>query len=208
MGKVIASQSISIDGYSAGIKAGRDNPLGDDGERLHEWLYGLDTWREHHNLEGGESNADGELLDELFANLGAVIMGRTMFECGEEPWGDEPPFHVPVFVLAHEPRDSIEKHGGTSFNFVHEGIEHALELAQRAAGDKDVSIAGGADTIQQFVAGGLIDELQIDSSRSSSATAAASSRTSRPTYGSNRIRRRRRPRRHPHPLPRGPIANA
>ena len=132
MGKVIASQSISIDGYSAGIKAGRDNPLGDDGERLHEWLYGLDNWREHHNLEGGESNADGELLDELFANLGAVIMGRTMFECGEEPWGDEPPFHVPVFVLAHEPRDSIEKHGGTSFNFVHEGIEHALELAQRA----------------------------------------------------------------------------
>jgi dihydrofolate reductase len=162
MGKVIASQSISIDGYSAGVKAGRDNPLGHDGERLHEWLYGLDSWREHHNLEGGESNADGELLDELFANLGAVIMGRTMFECGEEPWGDEPPFHVPVFVLAHEPRDSIEKHGGTSFNFVHEGIEHALELAQRAAGDTDVSIAGGADTIQQFVAAGLIEELQID----------------------------------------------
>ena len=121
MGKVIASQSISIDGYSAGIKAGRDNPLGEDGERLHEWLYGLDSWRGHHNLEGGESNADAELLDELFANLGAVIMGRTMFECGEGPWGDEPPFHVPVFVLAHEPRDSIEKHGGTSFTFVHEG---------------------------------------------------------------------------------------
>jgi len=162
MGKVIASQSISLDGYSAGVKAGREHPLGVDGERLHEWLYGLDSWREAHNLEGGESNADAELIDELFANLGAVIMGRTMFECGEEPWGDEPPFHVPVFVLAHEPRDPVEKHGGTSFTFVHEGIEHALELAQRVASAKDVSIAGGADTIQQFLAARLIDDLQID----------------------------------------------
>jgi dihydrofolate reductase len=162
MGKVIASQSISLDGYSAGVKAGRDNPLGDDGERLHEWLYGLDSWREAHDLEGGESNADARLIDELFANLGAVIMGRTMFECGEEPWGDEPPFHVPVFVLAHEPQDPIERRGGTSFTFVHEGIEHALELSQHAAGDKDVSIAGGADTIQQFLAARLLDDLQID----------------------------------------------
>jgi dihydrofolate reductase len=162
MGKVIASQSISLDGFSAGIKVGRDNPLGEDGERLHEWLYGLDSWRGQHNLEGGESNADGELLDELFANLGAVIMGRTMFECGEGPWGDEPPFHVPGFVLAHEPRDPVEKHGGTSFTFVHEGVDHALELAQRVAGENDVSIAGGADTIQQFLVAGLIEELQID----------------------------------------------
>ena len=162
MGKVIASQSISLDGYSAGVKAGRDNPLGDDGERLHEWLYGLDSWREPHGLEGGESNADADAIDEVFANLGAVIMGKTMFVTGEDPWGDEPPFHVPVFVLQHEPHEPIEKHGGTSFTFVHEGLEHAVRLAQNAAGDKDVLIAGGADAVQQFLSAGLIDELQID----------------------------------------------
>ena len=162
MGRVIATQSISLDGYSAGVKAGRDNPLGDDGERLHEWLFGLDSWREVHNLEGGESNADADAIDEVFANLGAVVMGKTMFVTGEQPWGDEPPFHVPVFVLQHEPREPIEKHGGSSFNFVHEGIEHALGLAQRAAGDKDVLIAGGADAVQQFLSAGLLDELQID----------------------------------------------
>jgi dihydrofolate reductase len=162
VGKVIASQSISLDGYSAGVKAGRDNPLGDDGERLHEWLYGLDSWRGPHGLEGGESNADADAIDGVFANLGAVIMGKMMFVTGEDPWGDEPPFHVPVFVLQHEPHEPIEKHGGTSFTFVHEGLEHALGLAQNAAGDKDVLIAGGADAVQQFLSAGLIDELQID----------------------------------------------
>ena len=162
MGRVIATQSISLDGYSAGVKAGRDNPLGDDGERLHEWLFGLDSWREVHNLEGGESNADADAIDEAFAHLGAVVMGKTMFVTGEEPWGDEPPFHVPVFVLQHEPREQIEKHGGTSFTFVHEGLEHALGRAQSAAGDKDVLIAGGADAVQQFLSAGLLDELQID----------------------------------------------
>jgi dihydrofolate reductase len=162
VGKVIATQSISLDGYSAGVKAGRDNPLGDDGERLHEWMVGLSAWRERHDMDGGETNADADAIDEVFANLGAVIMGKTMFVTGEDPWGDEPPFHVPVFVLQHEPHDPIEKHGGTSFTFVHEGIERALGLAQHAAGDKDVLIAGGADTVQQFLSAGLIDELQID----------------------------------------------
>jgi dihydrofolate reductase len=98
----------------------------------------------------------------VFTNLGAVIMGRTMFITGEDPWGDEPPFHVPVFVLQHEPHDPIDKHGGTSFTFVHDGIEHALELAQHVAGENDVLIAGGADTVQQFLSAGLLDELQID----------------------------------------------
>src|SRR5262245_2564575 len=114
MGKVISNQSISLDGFSAGAKPGPGNPMGDDGERLHGWMFGLESWREVHDLDGGgEANADSDVIDELFANLGAVIMGRVMFDLGEEPWGDEPPFHVPVFVLVHEPRDLIEKHGGT-----------------------------------------------------------------------------------------------
>jgi dihydrofolate reductase len=162
MGRVVAMQSISLDGFSAGVKAGRDNPLGDDGERLHEWMVGLAAWRERHDMDGGAANADAEAIDDVFANLGAVIMGRTMFETGEEPWGDEPPFHVPVFVMQHEPHDQIEKHGGTSFTFVHESLEQALDLAQNVARDGDVLIAGGADTVQQFLAAGLIDELQID----------------------------------------------
>jgi len=162
VGRVVATQSISLDGFSAGVKAGRDNPLGDDGERLHEWMVGLAAWRERHDMDGGDANADADAIDDVFANLGAVIMGRTMFETGEEPWGDEPPFHVPVFVMQHEPHDQIEKHGGTSFTFVHEGLEHALDLAQDVAGDKDVLIAGGADTVQQFLAAGLIHELQVD----------------------------------------------
>jgi dihydrofolate reductase len=162
MGKVLATQSISLDGYSAGVKAGRDNPLGDDGERLHEWMVGLSAWRERHDMDGGDTNADADAIDEVFADLGAVIMGKTMFVTGEDPWGDEPPFHVPVFVLQHEPHDPIEKHGGTSFTFMHEGVEHALGLARTAAGEKDVLIAGGADTVQQFLSAGLLDELQID----------------------------------------------
>jgi dihydrofolate reductase len=162
MGMVLAAQSISLDGYSAGVKAGRDNPLGDDGERLHEWMVGLSAWRERHDMDGGDSNADADAIDEVFADVGAVIMGRMMFETGEEPWGDEPPFHVPVFVLQHEPHEPIEKHGGTSFTFVHQGPEHALGLAQNVAGDTDVLIAGGADTVQQFLSAGLLDELQVD----------------------------------------------
>ena len=162
MGRVISAQSVSLDGFSAGVKAGRDNPLGDDGERLHEWMVGLAAWRERHDMDGGDSNADADAIDDVFEDVGAVIMGRTMFETGEEPWGDEPPFHVPVFVLQHEPHEPIEKHGGTSFTFVHEGVEHALALAREVAGPKDVLIGGGADTVQQFLSAGLIDELQID----------------------------------------------
>jgi dihydrofolate reductase len=162
MGRVIATQSVSLDGFSAGVKAGRDNPLGNDGERLHEWMVGLSAWRERHDMEGGHANADADAIDDVFTNLGAVIMGRTMFITGEDPWGDEPPFHVPVFVLQHEPHDPIDKHGGTSFTFVHDGIEHALELAQHVARENDVLIAGGADTVQQFLSAGLLDELQID----------------------------------------------
>jgi dihydrofolate reductase len=162
VGTVVASQSVSLDGFSAGANAGRGNPLGDDGDRLHHWLYDLDPWRERHKLEGGASNVDADTIEEMFANLGAVIMGRVMFESGDEPWGDEPPFHVPVFVLTHERLDPVAKHGGTSFTFVSDGIERALDLAQAAAGDREVSIAGGADTIQQFLAAGLVDELQLE----------------------------------------------
>jgi dihydrofolate reductase len=144
------------------VKAGKDNPLGDDGERLHEWMVSLAAWRHRHDMDGGDENADAAAIDDVFANIGAVIMGRTMFVTGEEPWGHEPPFHVPVFVLHHQEQEQIVKHGGTSFTFVHEGLEHALELAQNTAVDKDVLIAGGAEAVQQFLAAGLIDELQID----------------------------------------------
>src|ERR1044072_2907018 len=122
MDKGLATQSTSLDGYSAGVKAGRDNPLGDDGERLHEWMVGLAAWRDRHDMDGGDENADAAAIDDVFANLGAVIMGRTMFVTGEEPWGDEPPFHVPVFVLQHQEHEQIVQQGGTSFTVLHEGL--------------------------------------------------------------------------------------
>jgi len=100
MGRVVATQSISLDGYSAGVKAGKNNPLGDDGERLHEWMAGLAAWRDRHDMDGGDDeNADADAIDDVYANIGAVIMGRMMFVTGEEPWGDEPPFHVAVLCF-------------------------------------------------------------------------------------------------------------
>ena len=163
MGKVIANMSMSLDGFIAGPNDGRENGLGDGGERLHEWMF-------DNGEEGSETGRDDEIVAESFANVGAYVMGRRMFDNGEGPWGDdpfeghwgdEPPFRTPVFVLTHHPRGPLEMKGGTTFTFVTDGIESAFEQAKVTAGDKDVSVAGGANTIQQFLASGLLDEIEI-----------------------------------------------
>lgn len=161
MGKVIVDISMSLDGFIAGPNASPKNPLGEGGDRLHQWLYNLASWREPHGLTGGETNQDAEVLDEAFSNTGAVVMGRRMFDEAEGPWGDNPPFHMPVFVLTHAPREKLVKEGGTTFIFVADGIESALQQAKAAAGNKDVSLAGGANIIQQYLTAGLLDEIQI-----------------------------------------------
>jgi dihydrofolate reductase len=169
--RLISDISISLDGFVAGPNQTLEQPLGEGGERLHEWAVRLASFRERHGLEGGERDADDELVAESLRATGAVVMGRRMFSGGDGPWdedpnadgwwGDDPPFHVPVFVLTHHPRETVVKEGGTSFVFVTGGIEAALEQARAAAGDKDVSVGGGASIIQQDLKAGLLDELQI-----------------------------------------------
>jgi dihydrofolate reductase len=161
MAKVRVDMSMSLDGFIAGPNDGPGQGLGEGGERLHEWLYGLESWRERHGRTGGTADADAEVLEEAFANTGAVLMGKRMFDLGEGPWGDDPPFHMPVFVLTHAVREQLPKDGGTTFTFVNDGIESALEQARAAAGDRDTSVAGGANVIQQYLRAGLLDELQI-----------------------------------------------
>jgi dihydrofolate reductase len=163
--------SMSLDGYVAGPNATLEEPLGEGGERLHDWALRLASWREPHGLEGGETGPDDDLVQARLARVGAGIMGRRMFSGGEGPWeddpnadawwGDNPPFHVPVFVLTHHPRESVVKEGGTTFHFVTDGIESALEQARTAAGEKDVALDGGASVAQQYLRTGLLDELHI-----------------------------------------------
>jgi dihydrofolate reductase len=170
MAQVRFDISMSLDGFIAGPNATVEEPLGEEGERLHEWVFGLASWREMHGLPGGEANADSDLLAESQRNVGAVLMGRGMFGGGDGPWGDdpwegwwgdEPPFRGPVFVLTHHAREPLVKEGGTTFTFVTEGVEAAVEQARAAAGDKDVLVAGGANVAQQLLAARLVDELQI-----------------------------------------------
>jgi dihydrofolate reductase len=161
MGIVTAHMSMSLDGYVAGPNAGAGNPLGDGGVLIQQWMFDLASFREIQGLSGGQTNKDDEELRQRFAPTGAVVIGRRMFDEGEEPWGDNPPFRMPVFVLSHEDRDTLVKEGGTTFTFVTDGIESALEQAKAAAGEKNVNIAGGADTVQQFIRAGLLDELEI-----------------------------------------------
>jgi dihydrofolate reductase len=171
MGQLRFEISMSLDGYVAGPGATLEEPLGQGGERLHEWVVGLAAWREGHGLSGGDVNPDSQLLEESLARTGATIMGRRMFSNGagsweNDPrrdgwWGDEPPFGHPVFILTHHPRASEEKQGGTTFNFVTDGIEAALDQARSAAGDKDVAVAGGAQAAQQYLRAGLLDEMLI-----------------------------------------------
>jgi dihydrofolate reductase len=160
MGKVASDISMSLGGFVAGPNDGPENPLGDGGERLHQWVFGLKSWREQHGLTGGKTGRDADVLDEAFRDTGVVVLGKRMFG-NAKGWGDNPPFHKPVFVLTHEAREPEVKEGGTTFTFVTDGIESALEQAKSAAGDKDVSVAGGANTIQQAMSAGLLDEIQI-----------------------------------------------
>jgi dihydrofolate reductase len=159
MGKATADITMSLDGFIAGPNDRPGNGLGDGGEVLHEWVYGLKSWREPHGLEGGATGEDADILDEAMSAVGAVVLGRWMYECAEG-WGDDPPFRVPVFVVTHDARDREDK-GETSFTFVTNGIESALDQAGAAAGDKNVSIAGGASIIRQYLSAGLLDEIQI-----------------------------------------------
>ena len=145
VGKVTADQSISLDGFSAGPNLRPGNPLGDQGERLHEWYE-----------EGG-----AQVRDELFGAAGALVMGRRMFDVGVEPWGEAPPFHMPVFVVTHHPRKPLAKNGGTTYFFVTEGIRDVLSRARKAAGNKDVVVMGGANLIQQWMNAQLLDEMRI-----------------------------------------------
>ena len=161
MSKVSCDISVSLDGFIAGPGDSVEAPLGEGGDRLHQWVYGLESWRARHGLAGGESDRDAEVLEESVAHVGATVMGRRMFDLGEGPWGEEPPFRVPVFVVTHRPREPLPKKGGTTFHFVPDGIGEAVEQARTAAGDADVSVAGGADVIRQCLRAGLLDDLQL-----------------------------------------------
>ena len=169
MSKVICQISISLDGFVAGPNQSLENPLGEGGLRLHDWVVATAGWRKLHGQTGGARGVDSEVLDEAVQNVGAYIMGRKMFGGGDGSWdhawkgwwGDDPPYHVPVFVLTHHARDPLPMQGGTTFNFVTTGIRSALDQARSAAGGKDIVIAGGAHTVQQFMAAGLLDELYL-----------------------------------------------
>ena len=163
--------SMSLDGFVAGPNQTLEQPLGEGGERLHEWAFAVAAFREMHGLPGGETNVDNDLAQEALRNTGATVMGRRMFSGGAGPWeddpnadawwGDDPPFHHPVFILTHHAREPVTKEGGTTFTFITHGIEAALEQARGAAGDKGVAVGGGASVAQQYLKAGLLDELQL-----------------------------------------------
>lgn len=163
--------SMSLDGFVAGPDQSLQEPLGVGGEQLHEWVIPLAIWRRPHGLEGGVVNESTPVMEEELANIGATIMGRNMFGGGPGPWGrkepwngwwgNDPPFHHPVFVLTHHAREPLVMAGGTRFTFVTDGIESAVDQAKAAAGDKDVTIAGGANTIQQCLRARLVDEVRL-----------------------------------------------
>ena len=169
MSTVTCHISMSLDGFVAGPNQSLENPIGEGGMRLHEWVFVTDSWRRQHGEEGGERNADSEVVDEVSGGTGAYIMGRKMFGGGDGPWdetwrgwwGEDPPYHAPVYVLTHHPRGPLPMQGGTTFNFVTDGIESALAQARQAAGDKNIQIAGGASAVQQCLAAGLLDELYL-----------------------------------------------
>jgi len=152
MGTVYVDMSMSLDGFIAGPN--------DEVDDLHAWMYGLKAFREPHGEAGGTSDRDSEILDEAMKRSGASILGRRMYELADG-WGDNPPFHEPVFVLTHESREPLVKAGGTTFTFVTDGVESAMAQARETAADRDIAIRGGAKTVQQFLAAGLVGEIQV-----------------------------------------------
>jgi dihydrofolate reductase len=171
MSKVRVQIAVSLDGYVAGPNQSEENPLGEGGEQLHDWMIPLAAFREQHGEQGGEVNASTAIVEEMFEGVGAGIMGRNMFgpvkggDWGDRSWkgwwGDDPPYHMPVYVLTHHEREPLEMEGGTTFHFVTDGIESALEQARSAAGDQDVLINGGASAIRQYLAAGVVDEMTL-----------------------------------------------
>jgi len=170
MSRLRCQISISLDGFVAGPNQSEENPLGVGGERLHDWVVPLAAWRQSHGEQGGEVNESTRILEESIENIGAAVMGRNMFgpvrgAWGDEQWrgwwGDNPPYHYPVFVVTRYPRDPLEMEGGTTFHFVTDGIESALDQARGAADGKDVMLWGGGNTAQQYLASGLMDELEL-----------------------------------------------
>jgi dihydrofolate reductase len=170
MSKLRFTIVMSLDGYVAGPNQSEQDPIGEGGMQLHQWLFPLEAFRELHGEEGGEVNASTPVVEGWFENVGATVMGRNMFGGGPGPWGEspwngwwgeDPPFHHPVFVLTHHAREPLELEGGTTFHFVTDGIEAAFEQAREAAGGKDVSLGGGASVAQQYLAAGLVDEMEI-----------------------------------------------
>lgn len=163
--------SMSLDGYVAGPDQSIKEPLGVGGERLHDWAISLAAWRAAHGMEGGEENESTQVMAESLVGIGATIMGRNMFGGHPGPWsssapwngwwGENPPFHHPVFVLTHNAREPLVMKGGTTFNFVTEGIESALTQARRAAGSNDVALAGGAQVANEYLRAGLVDEMVL-----------------------------------------------
>lgn len=161
MSNVFFDVAMSLDGFIAGPNGSPENPLGDGGTELHQWLYELAAWRERMGLEGGISNRNDDLVRASFDRTGAYVIGRRMFAEGEVGWPDDPPFRAPVFVVTHEERTPWIREGGTTFTFVTGGIERALEQAQEAADGQDVRVAGGANVIQQFLDAGLVNEFTV-----------------------------------------------
>jgi dihydrofolate reductase len=163
--------SISLDGFTAGPGQSLDDPIGVGGRQLHEWIQELAVWREAHGMDGGTESPSTAVLEEAGASLGAYVMGRNMFGGGPGPWaaepwngwwGENPPFHLPVFVVTHHARPTLECEGGTTFTFVTDGVESAVTQAREAAGDRDVMISGGSTVARQCLAAGLVDELRLD----------------------------------------------
>ena len=169
MSRVTCHQTMSIDGFSAGPNQSLENPIGEDAMRLHEWMFETAAFWRMQGEDRGAEGADSTIVEELSANanVGAYVMGRNMFAAGRGEWdmewsgwwGPNPPYHAPTFVLTHYPREPIPMEGGTTFHFVTDGVQPAVRQALRAAGEKDVQIAGGANTIQQVMRAGLLDEL-------------------------------------------------
>ena len=166
----VQSFGLSIDGYGAGPDQSLQNPLGVGGPEMMEWFFPTRLWRKMQGQDGGETGIDNEVAEQGFAGIGAWILGRNMFGPVRGPWpdeswkgwwGDEPPYHTPVFVLTHHPRKPLTMKGGTEFRFVTEGIQVALEQAKAAAGDRDVRLGGGVATVRQYLRAGLIDELHL-----------------------------------------------
>jgi len=171
MGIVTCHQAVSLDGFSAGPNQSLENPVGEGGERLHDWMFVTAAWARMEGLPPVPETPDSAIVDEIASdpNVGAYVMGRNMFGGGHGRWdaswkgwwGDNPPYHRPVFVLTHEPREPLPMEGGTTFHFVTDGATSALRQAREAAGDKDVHVAGGASTIQQVIRAGELDELYL-----------------------------------------------